>query len=137
MDKYFLMTGNTNWGIQNLEYDPHTGDFFAAVYKGAKSKFPNYKLFVIDGHKKPYKAEIKSDNKTLKVKKLSLLDAGLKDAKTGIRGWNFKWGATGLFPVGDGYFYISHDKKIGGKEATTIHKYKWVGSEKEAFKLVD
>ena len=135
--KYFVKTGNTRYGIQNLEYDAHTGNFFAAVYKGKKLQFPNYSLFVIDGHKKPGKAEIFSDEKMITVDTLSLLQAGLKDAKTGIRGWNFKWGATGLFSLGNGLFYISHNKKTGdGQQETTLYKYKWVGSDSTAFERV-
>ncbi len=137
MAKYFVKTGNTNWGIQNLEYDPSTGNFFAAVYKGSKPEYPNYNLFVIDGHKKPKRTTIISDNKGIKVETLSLLQAGLKDENTGIRGWYFKWGSTGLFPLGNGSFYISHNKKTqNGQQETTVYKYKWVGSDKEAFRLV-
>jgi len=134
--KYFIKTGNTNYGIQNLAYDNYTGNFFAAVYKGSKSQFPNYSLFVIDGHKKPGNMKIASDNKIVKVKSLSLLQAGLHDTATGIRGWNFKWGSTGIFPLGDGFFYISHNEKTNdGQQATTIYKYKWVDSD-QAFVLV-
>lgn len=134
--KYFVRTGNTRYGIQNLAYDNYTGNFFAAVYNGTKCQFPNYSLFVIDGHKKPGIGKITSNNKTIKVKTLSLLKAGLKDTKSEVRGWNFKWGSTGLFPLGEGLFYISHNRKINGQQSTTIHKYKWVGSDKEAFILV-
>ena len=137
LEKYFVNTGNTNYGIQNLAYDASTGNFFAAVYRGSKPQYPNYDLFVIDGHKKPSSDRIFSDNKKIKVKTLSLLEAGPKDAASGIRGWNFQWGATGLCPLGDGLFYISHNKKDkDGQQHTTIHKYKWVGSEKVAFELV-
>lgn len=134
--KYFVMTENTTYGIQNLAYDAYTGNFFVAVYTGTKPQFPNYSLFVIDGHKKPVMSSITSNNKSIKVESLSLLQTGLDDPKTGIRGWYFKWGSTGLFPLGDGYFYISHNKKIDGQQATTVYKYKWVGSGKEAFALV-
>jgi hypothetical protein len=34
--KYFVYTGNTTFGVQNLEYDAYTGDFLAAVYNGRK-----------------------------------------------------------------------------------------------------
>lgn len=134
--KYFVYTGNTTWGTQNLAYDPSTGNYLAAVYQGKKSQFPNYRLFVIDGHQSPGIAEIKSDNKKIKVKTLSLLQAGLKDPKTGIRGWNFRWGSTGLFPLGNGYFYISHKKKVKGEQTTTIYKYKWIGDKNKAFKKI-
>jgi hypothetical protein len=120
--KYFVKTGNTLYGIQNLAYDDYTGNFFAAVYSGGKSQFPNYNLFVIDGLVKPIAANISSRNKTLKVQTLSLLRAGLEDAKTGTRGWYFKWGSTGLFPLGDGLFYISHNEETkDGQQATTLH----------------
>ncbi len=136
-EKYFLKTGNTRYGVQNLAYDAYSGNFYAAVYRGAKSEFPNYDLFVIDGKKKSIPAEITSDNQTLKVKTLSLLKAGLNDEKSGISGWNFKWGATGISPLGDGYFYISHNKKAkDGQQESTIYKYKWVGVSTEAFELV-
>lgn len=135
--KYFVKTGNTRYGIQNLAYDPTSGHLFAAVYKGAKPQFPNYDLFVIDGRKKPTDTYISSNNQKTKVKSLSLLAAGQNDAKSGIRGWSFPFGATGLLQLGDGLFYISHNSKAkDGQQQTTIYKYKWVGDEKKAFELV-
>jgi len=126
LDKYFIRTGNTRYGIQNLKYDPFTGNFFVAVYNGQKSQFPNYGLFVIDGHQPPHQGTIVSDGKREKVKKLSLVDSGLKDASTGISGWYFNYGSTGIAPLGEGLFYISHNKKSkdGGQE-TTLYKYRW------------
>lgn len=134
--KYFLKTGNTTYGIQNLAYDSYTGNFFAAVYPGKKNSFPNYHLFVIDGKKKPFISKIFSDNKLEKVETLSLVQAGEDDETTGIRGWNFEWGSTGLFPLGNGLFYISHNNKINGRQAATIKKYRWLGGAKNAFELV-
>jgi hypothetical protein len=65
-----------------------------------------------------------------------LLNAGPKDTKSGIQGWRFKYGATGMFPLGDGLFYISHDKKTkDGQQESTIYKYKWIGDDKKAFAL--
>ncbi|MFA4870465.1 MAG: hypothetical protein WC623_19875 [Pedobacter sp.] len=137
IDKYFVKTGSTRYGIQNLEYDSYTGNLFAAVYRGGKKEFPNYDMFVIDGHKKPGKAQISSDNQKINIKTLSLLDAGPKDTKTGIRGWHFKWGATGLCALGDGLFYISHNKKnMDGQQESTIFKYKWIGDIHNSFVLM-
>ncbi|WP_293305290.1 hypothetical protein [Pedobacter sp. UBA5917] len=137
LDKYFVKTGNTRYGIQNLAYDPFTGNLFAAVYHGAKSWFANYDLFVINGKKKPLNSLISSDGKQIKVKTLALLDQGLKDPKSGINGWFFKWGATGLCPLGSGLFYISHNKKTaGGQQQSTLHQYKWTGDKQNPFTLV-
>ncbi len=137
LEKYFVKTGNTRYGIQNLAYDPYTGNLFAAVYRGSKAQFPNYDLFVIDGKKKPVKSYIPSDNQDIKVKTLSLLEAGPKDPTASTRGWFFKWGATGLCPVGGGLFYISHNSKAeDGQQQSTIYKYKWVGDSQNIFMLV-
>lgn len=123
--KYFVKTGNTNYGIQNLAYDPYTGNLFATVYHGVKSQYPNYDLFVIDAHQKPVRQFILSDNQKKKVNTLSLLQKGLEDSKTGIREWYFKWGATGLCPLGNGWFYISHNKMSSDRQqSSTIYKYK-------------
>jgi hypothetical protein len=137
LDKYFLKTGNTRYGIQNLAYDPYTGNLFAAVYFGSKTQFPNYDLFVIDGKKKPVKSYIRSDNQSIKVKMLSLVEAGPKDSQSSIRGWFFKWGSTGLCPLGNGLFYISHNSKAqDGQQQSVIYKYKWVGDDQNAFVLI-
>jgi hypothetical protein len=37
LDKYFLKTGNTRYGVQNLAYDSYTGNLYAAVYYGSKT----------------------------------------------------------------------------------------------------
>lgn len=136
-EKYFVKTGNTTYGIQNMAYDEDSGNLFAAVYRGKKSHFPNYGIFVIDRHQKAQKAKIKSDDKLIKVKTLSLLKAGPKDDASGIRGWHFDKGTTGLRPLGDGYFYISHPNKTkDGQQETTVYKYKWIGDENQAFERV-
>ncbi len=132
--KYFLKTGSTTYGIQNLAYDAYSGNFFAAVYRGKKSIYPNYDLFVIDGKRTPTTKTIISDNKPQKVSMLHLAAGGIKDAKSGISGWYFPWGATGLCPIGNGFFYISHNKKSSeGQQQSTIYKYKWSGEEKVPF----
>lgn len=137
LEKYFVQTGSTRYGIQNLAYDSYTGNLFAAVYHGDKPQNPNYDLFVIDRSKKVVKTHIPLYGGTNKVKSLSLLEAGPQDPKTGIHGWHFDWGSTGLFPLGDGLFYISHNEKSkDGQQSTTLHKYRWVGAEDNSFVLV-
>lgn len=45
--KYFVMTGNTTWGVQNLEFDPYTNCWFMAVYKGKKPQYRNWSHFKV------------------------------------------------------------------------------------------
>jgi len=107
--KYFAYTGNTNWGVQNLEYDPYTGNWYMAVYKGHKPHFPNFPFYVIDGSVPPVEKTIPgTDRKGLM---LSLLPSGLYDEKSGIWGYSFEYGQTGFAALGDGKYYVSHDGK--------------------------
>lgn len=134
MKKYFVKTGNTSYGIQNLAYDPYTDNLFAAVYPGRKSQFPNYSLFVIDRMKKPFISSFLSNNRKKKVKTLSLWQPAEHFETTEPPGWHFTWGATGLCPLGNGLFYISHNKKADdGLQETTIYKYKWIGNTEASF----
>lgn len=57
-ERYFLFTGNTTYGVQNLEYDGYTGNWMVSVYRGTKKSFPNYPLYIIDGSKAPVLGEI-------------------------------------------------------------------------------
>lgn len=135
--KYFVRTGNTSYGIQNLAYDPDSGNLLAAVYTGAKKAFPNYALFEIDGHQKPVKQPVMIDNQPTTIKTLPLTNNGLAHPASGTHGWRFKWGATGLCPLGDGLFYISHNRKTtDGKQESTAWLYRWTGNPDKPFERV-
>lgn len=137
LEKYFVKTGNTRYGIQNLAYDSYTGNFFAAVYKGGKPEFPNYDLFVIDGKKKAVSTSIESDHRNQKVNMLSLAPSATSALPAAINGWHFAWGSTGICPLGDGLFYISHPSKTkDGLQQTTVFKYKWLGDADKGFELI-
>ncbi len=106
-DKYFIYTGNTTYGIQNLEYDRDNNCMFAAVYKGKKWRYPNYSLFAID---------LSADAKNIKLKALNEYghSLNLKDfpffRKRGkICGSNFPYGTTGMISLGNGRFIFSED----------------------------
>ena len=107
--KYFVYTGNTHYGIQNLEYDPLTNYLFAAVYEGRKPQFPNYPMYVFDLNQPAKVEKLRGLEETGET--LSLADYGLKDEKTGLRGLDFPYGSTGMISLGDGCFYFSRDFK--------------------------
>ncbi len=125
--KYFVLTGNTEWGIQNLAYDPSRNALLAAVYKGKKKGWPNYSLFAIDLSRKAQRQALQGIEPQTEGFVLPLLEAGERDAATGVRGWNFPWGSTGLCPLGDGYYYISEQARNAqtGQQSTTIRLYRW------------
>ena len=110
--RYFVYTGNTDWGVQNMEYDPWSGRVYMAVYRGKKKTFPNYSYYAFDAPEGKIKA-VKGSvvGVSGKARMFPLSQAGLWDDLTGIRGWNFKHGSTGFFPLGDGRYYISRSSR--------------------------
>ena len=94
VQKCFVYTGNTNWGVQNLEYDAHTGNWLAAVYPGKKPQFPNDSLFVIDGSVAPEEGVHAAYGEKIAV--LTLVEQN-----------RFPYGSTGMCALGDGRYYFS------------------------------
>lgn len=107
-NRYFLYTGNTTWGVQNLEYDPSTGDWCVAVYLGKKPQFPNYPMYIIDGHVPPHEEELRGRGGERGLV-LSLKQEGVCHEASGVWGLTFKLGQTGIHAFRDGLFYISHN----------------------------
>lgn len=125
LHKYFVYTGNTVYGVQNLEYDAHTNAFYMAVYRGRKNEFPNYALFAVD-------ASVPAERQMLKGldiegEVLTLCRGGCRDEKTGISGWEFPHGSTGLFSVGDGRWLISEPRRNTAGQCGYIFLYQWDG----------
>ena len=138
--EYFVFTGNTNYGIQNMAYDPFTDCIFLAVYKGKKKQYPNYRLFAFSVNQKEFKAPLKGGRDSRRRLQLNLIQPAepyfINPAtESGISGWDFKWGSTGLCPLGDGLWYISENArdKQTGKESCTARLYRWNGAPSGPF----
>ena len=118
--KLFVHTGNTTFGIQNLEYDPFTNCVLAAVYCGTKPHFPNRHMYFIDLSAPSYE----KDGKTY----LSLAERGLPH-ESGIFGSDFPLGATGIASLGGGYYYFSEAGSERGKgNFSNVSMYRIEGS---------
>lgn len=105
--KHFVYTGNTTYGIQNLEYDAASETMLAAVYKGQKPQFPNPDMFFIDCKTQPEIKPLKGIGEAGST--LSLSD--LKGRTDRIVGSTFPHGSTGIASLGDGCFYIAQPLK--------------------------
>lgn len=103
--KFFVRTGNTRYGVQNLEYDERTGNWLMAVYKGAKPRFPNYSLFVADGSKRPETGPVTGQPVPERGELMPLLRAGLHHEASGTYGWE-SGGQYGLVSLDDGRYYL-------------------------------
>ena len=112
--RYFFHTGNTTYGVQNLEYDPFTRAYLVAVYTGHKECFTNYPLFFIDGSKAPYGGELMGRNGE---RGLLLSSAKPTPAVSEVGGCWFGLGQTGVYAFGDGrYAYsVQFDRKEGDR----------------------
>lgn len=106
-EKIFVFTGNTDFGIQNLEYDAFSNKLLAAVYCGKKPQYENYPMFVID---------LEAAHESTAGQRRY----GIESTK-GIR---FPYGSTGMIALGGGYYYFSEDGSDGGTFFTNVRLYK-------------
>lgn len=137
--EFYAYTGNTNYGVQNLEYDKEQRVWWMAVYPGSKSEFPNFSLFAIDGTAKP-------ENKSLKG--IPYIDKGavvslqkhipsLTDEVSGTSGWRFGFGSTGFYPMGNGLYYISHNYANKDGQGSNLRLYRLTDNKEEIFVRVE
>ncbi len=137
--KYFVYTGNTRYGVQNLEYDGYTGKWLMAAYKGAKPQFPNYSLFTVDGSARPTRGPIKGQPQPERGNLLALSAEGLHHPDSGVRGWE-SGGQYGLASLDDGRFYVTQDGKIveDGVTKQTAHSrlHRWTGQTPTPFERI-
>ncbi|WP_030751903.1 hypothetical protein [Streptomyces sp. NRRL F-5135] len=134
--KYFVYTGNTTYGVQNLEYDAKSGDWLMAAYKGTKTTFPNYSLFVVDGSKRPVLGPVRGQRPSEPGQNLHLRATGLHDAASGVYGYRAA-GQYGLVSLDDGRFYVATSGTTGSGENTrqtgraVLHR--WTGGTPDPF----
>lgn len=133
--QYFVKTGNTTYGVQNLDYDAASHSWMMAVYKGKKKNYPNYTFFAADGAARPVKKALDGVPYIKKAKVVALKAAGKQQGE--IRGWDWGVGSTGMCSLGEGYFYLSHNYKIEAGQGSIIRLYRFTGNEKQAFEPVE
>lgn len=129
--KLFAYTGNTTYGVQNMEYDPTTGNVLLAVYVGKKPQFPNLPMYVLDGHVAPVECELRGVGERGLV--LTLAKVG-EEHPSGVNGLKFEYGSTGIYALGDGEYYFSHDVQEG-KDSWSSTAYLYRADNKEGFVL--
>jgi hypothetical protein len=135
--KYFVRTGNTRYGVQNLSYDEALQRWFMGVYQGNKPAFPNYLLFAVDARERPVLADLVGvpgpDGRGWKQGRLlALAQDGLNDAATGIRGWNQK-ADVGIQSVGKGLFYLATNSGGKGAQTADLTLMRWTGDAQKPF----
>ena len=128
--KYFICTGNTTWGVQNLEYDPFGRRWLLAVYRGHKPTFPNYRMFAVDASAAPEHAVHNAYGESIRRLKLAPMDR----EENGIHGTFFPYGQTGMADLGGGYYYFAHAANDPQGQYAIVRLYK---AENGTFVLVE
>lgn len=129
LDKTFVFTGNTNWGVQNLAYDKASGKMIMAVYKGKKERFANHGMYMFDITAKPVKRSLEGvDYDTSKHPVIGT-------SANPVLGARFKYGTTGMCPLGNGLFYFSENGKDpdSGIQYSRVRLYRWTGDPGHPF----
>lgn len=120
--RFFVYTGNTKYGIQNLAYDEKNDLILMSVYPGKKYEFDNYSLFAIDTNKKPIEGKVRGTDETGLILTLKCsYSAGGRP----INGWYSELGSCGMCYVDNGYFYLAESIKKDGIFSANIilHKF--------------
>lgn len=121
-ERYFFYTGNTTWGVQNLEYDAYTGTWLMAVYTGQKEGFPNYPMFLIDGSVLPHKELLRGrPGETGEVLTAACVGQMCEEETPGVR---FPLGSTGIHAFGDGTYAFSLPCREGDAFSSTVVRYR-------------
>jgi len=123
--KYFLFTGNTTYGVQNLEYDPFTGHYLLAVYRGQKDGYPNAPMYVMDGGRAPQKEVLKGLGGE-EGDVLYLAEMG-QPHPSGVYSFPYDKGQTGLCALGDGEYYVSYDENLKDGWSAELKLCRWDG----------
>lgn len=139
--KYFVRTGNTTYGVQNLAYDAEAGRWFMGVYQGRKPEFPNYLLFAVDAEARPARGDLigvpaASGQGWEQGMLLPQAPDGLEDPATGLRGWRWK-ADVGFQPLGRGLFYVAANSGGKGAQTADIALMRWTGDPQAPFAPVD
>ena len=133
--KYFVRTGNTTFGVQNLEYDAELRRWFLGVYPGRKLAFPNFTLFAVDADARPRRGAL-AGLAGERGRQLPLAVDGLADRSTGVRGW-YQRADVGIAALGGGLFYLSTAGAADGLQTSRLTLCRWTGEAVRPFLPVE
>jgi hypothetical protein len=113
--KYFVLTGNQVFGVQNLEYDQSLDLWLFTTYPTLKIlAYPLYTLFAISGSAQPTYQALKGVGEDGYV--LPLAPMGRQHLISGVRGWLSL--SFGIEAMGGGLYYLAGIALQGGQGAS-------------------
>lgn len=130
--KFFVYTGNTKFGVQNMAYDEKSEVILLAAYPGKKESFENYTLFAIDMNIKPEERNLKGVSEKGPVLSLKAFSSSDNENTSGIHS---DLGAYGMCYITDGYYYLSESINNNGIFSAEINMYSF--DTERGFQLVE
>ena len=119
-DTFFVYTGNTEYGVQNLEYDPGRRLLLMAVYRGKKPAFPNFDFYAADLSAPAAETPLRGLSET--GKSLTLFGAPAPESDR-ITGWRLPFGQYGIHAKYNGGFYIAEPESGRDGHAARVYTY--------------
>ncbi|MBQ8350718.1 MAG: hypothetical protein IJY20_01575 [Clostridia bacterium] len=132
-EKFFVYTGNTTWGVQNLEYDAYTHSYMMMVYCGQKEEFPNYPMFLVDATIPPRDSTHRVTGEP--IRELTLKKVGHRQGEV-FGNW-FPYGSTGTYATGTGYYYFSRHGGDAEGQYTNLHLYRATDDPCDPFAIAE
>mgnify|MGYP001102148440 CR=1 FL=1 len=136
--KYFLYTGNTDFGIQTMDYDEKNNFWVCVAYNykkasdGLKKDFDHDGIgdttFLIDNSVKPKKELLKGQPEDTYGNVLSFVRKGRYNDKADIYSWCFWIGNTGIVFLGNDLYYVAEHKAENGICKATAVLYRYTGT---------
>lgn len=126
---YYVRTGNTTFGVQNLCYDKGSNRMWMSVYPGQKKGWNHYGTFAVSLLQKAEKKQLMGVEPATKGRILQLVSEGEHDTLNDVWGWSFSKGSTGITSLGNNLYYISHNERREGRECTTLYLYRYSPTE--------
>ncbi len=126
---YYVRTGNTTFGVQNLCYDKGSNRMWMSVYPGQKKGWNHYETFAVSLLQKAEKKQLMGVEPATKGRVLQLVSEGEHDTLNDVWGWSFSKGSTGITSLGNNLYYISHNERREGRECTTLYLYRFSPTE--------
>ena len=121
--KYFIHTGNTAYGVQDMVWDAFRQRLYLMVYPGKKSSYPNYSQFAIDVTQPSFYAPLQgAPYATEPVEQLKVSSASF-----------FQGGSQGICMYDDSRFLIAYYKKRDNHRYTKIKLFPKRKNVKEPF----
>ncbi len=128
--EYLILSGNGNFGIQDVAYDEYNKQWYFVCYGVTNKDYKGvgHMLVVSTEYEPKLETLIGQPNPEAQGYVLKPIEKGDFHEGSGIYSFGFWEGSSGLTSLGNGYFYLSIAAKTAdGYQYADVVKYQWTG----------